>query len=443
MEAQKKCSCKKHSELNAISFCPECDIYLCNKCVNSHSELLESHQIYNLDKNIEEIFNGKCKEFNHKMELEYFCETHNKLCCAACLSKIKDKENGKHHDCNVCFINDIEEEKKDIFYENFKYLEEFSDKIEDLINKLEQKFREINDKKEELKAKIAITFTKIRNYINERENKIFLEVDNLFDKKYFKQSFINNNEYLPSQTKLSLERSKVIDKDWDNSNIKLNSKINDCINIENNIKKIHEIEKCNSHIINFKFIPENDDEINKILNKIKNFGKVLDMGEDILEFKFREGDNYKVTYNGLVATKNSGGNKWNCTIIGDKEIPKNKISKWKIKIKTESQHNCDILIGIGPNNPDNESDFYRKCWSFVSSSSQIILKSGNIQEYNNHSGRLKEGDIMEVIVDRELGNLSFSVNGSNYGIACSEIPKEDKLFPTVLLYEENLIVEIT
>ena len=65
-----------------------------------------------MDKNIEEIFTGKCNVSNHKMELEYFCRTHNKLCCAACLSKIKDKENGKHHDCNVCLVEEIKEEKK-------------------------------------------------------------------------------------------------------------------------------------------------------------------------------------------------------------------------------------------------------------------------------------------------------------------------------------------
>jgi len=73
--------------------------------------IFNNHQTYNLDKNIEEIFTGKCNVSNHKMELEYFCRTHNKLCCAACLSKIKDKENGKHHDCNVCLVEEIKEEK--------------------------------------------------------------------------------------------------------------------------------------------------------------------------------------------------------------------------------------------------------------------------------------------------------------------------------------------
>ena len=44
----KKCSNKKHSELNAINYCPECDLYLCNKCTNNHSDLLIIHLLYHL-----------------------------------------------------------------------------------------------------------------------------------------------------------------------------------------------------------------------------------------------------------------------------------------------------------------------------------------------------------------------------------------------------------
>ena len=45
-------------------------------------------------------------------------------------------------------------------------------------------------------------------------------------------------------------------------------------------------------------------------------------------------------------------------------------------------------------------------------------------------------------MDRKLGNLYFSINNINYGIACSNIPKEDELYPTVVLYEKDLDVEI-
>ena len=125
MEANKKCSNKKHSELNAVSYCVYCNLYLCNKCVNIHLEYLASHNIINLDKNNkEEIFTGICKEINHKDKLKFYCKNHNELCCAACLCKIKNKEYGKHFDCDVCEIKEIKEEKKNKLNENIKYLEE-------------------------------------------------------------------------------------------------------------------------------------------------------------------------------------------------------------------------------------------------------------------------------------------------------------------------------
>ena len=174
MENQQKCSLKKHQENNAISYCSECNIYLCNKCGNHHSELFENHSVFNLDKNAQEIFTGICKEFNHKKELIYYCKDHNILCCAACLSKIKDKENGKHHDCNVCTIEEIKNEKNSKLKENIKYLEDYSDKIDSLINELKMIFNNMNENKEELKTKISKLFTEIRNAINNREDEIIV-----------------------------------------------------------------------------------------------------------------------------------------------------------------------------------------------------------------------------------------------------------------------------
>ena len=66
----------------------------------------------------------------------------------------------------------------------------------------------------------------------------------------------------------------------------------------------------------------------------------------------------------------------------------------------------------------------------------------NESDYNNHKEDYKEGDIIEVIEDRKMGNLSFAINDVNFGIACSDIPKNDILFPTILLYEQGTCVEI-
>ena len=103
----------------------------------------------------------------------------------------------------------------------------------------------------------------------------------------------------------------------------------------------------------------------------------------------------------------------------------------------------DIFIGIGPNRFKGKN-LYDECWSIFRYQTrvQLCLKSGNNTVYNNHNEELKGGDIIEVIVDRKKGNLSFAVNGVNYGIACSTIPKDDILYPTIVLYEKELSVEI-
>ncbi len=230
---KKKCSLKKHSESEAISYCQQCKIYLCNKCYNHHSEVLENHNLINLNKDlnnifidicehenhnnklefycknhntlcclgclckikvkgygqhcncdccdINEIFIDKCKEEGHINKLEFYCKDHNTLCCLACLCKIKVKGYGQHSDCNYCYINDIKEEKKNKLRENINYLEDLSIKFEKSIDELKVLFEKIDKDKEELKLKIQKIFTQIRNSLNEKEGKLLLEVDEKFN----------------------------------------------------------------------------------------------------------------------------------------------------------------------------------------------------------------------------------------------------------------------
>ena len=191
MENIKKCSNKKHTEINAVSYCAECNLYLCNKCLNIHIEYLENHHIIKLDKHNQEIYTGLCQEFNHKKELIFYCKEHNQLCCAACLCKIKKNGNGLHSDCEVCDIEEIKEEKKSKLNENIKYLEESSKTIEESIKKLKEIYEKINESKEEIKLKILNIFTKIRNELNEREDQLLKEVDHLYNEKIFNEEIIN------------------------------------------------------------------------------------------------------------------------------------------------------------------------------------------------------------------------------------------------------------
>ena len=63
---------------------------------------------------------------------------------------------------------------------------------------------------------------------------MLLEIDNLFISNYFGEDIIKKCEKLSKKIKISLDKGKLIDKKWESNN--LYSNINDCINIENNIK---------------------------------------------------------------------------------------------------------------------------------------------------------------------------------------------------------------
>ena len=298
----RKCSSKKHEKIDAINYCEECKIYMCNRCNNYHSEIFPNHILYKLDKDISSIFTGFCKEVNHSEKLEYFCKTHNQLCCVSCIAKIKANGKGQHHDCDICMINEIKEEKKNKLNENIKSLEELSKTLENSLKKIKILLEKINENKENLKLKIQIIFTKIRNAINEREDFLLLEVDKQFESTFLNKNIINQSDVLSNKIKISLEKGKYTDMDWNNENI-LNYMINNCIIIENNIKEINiidsEINNCiDLDIDSITFIPDEEIQINDFIGKLKEFGKINNFNKRLTknEILFSK-DNYMMGYN--------------------------------------------------------------------------------------------------------------------------------------------------
>ena len=272
-----KCSMIDHKEIDALSFCKECKIYMCNKCEKYHSELFKNHQQYKVDKDNTEIFTGLCNEKNHLIELKYFCKVHNILCCAECITKLKGEYNGQHSDCEVCFIKDIENEKKNKLKENIKSLEDLSNTFQQSINDLKTVYEKINKNKEEIKANIQNIFTQLRNELNNREDKLLLEVDQKFDELFVKEDIIKQTEKLPNKIKTSLEKGKLIDKQWNDNNNKLNSLIHYCLNIEENIQNINNInenlEKFRTMDLSLRFYPE-DKGVKEFIQNIQIFGEI-------------------------------------------------------------------------------------------------------------------------------------------------------------------------
>ena len=274
MNLEKKCSFEEHKEINAKSFCPECKIYMCNKCEGHHSSLFKYHHSYNINSQ-DEIFTGLCKEKNH-YELKYFCKDHNQLCCSACICKLDKKGEGQHKNCDVCYIENIKEEKRINLKANLMNLEKLEKTFNESLKTLSEIIESIEKDKDNLKLEIQNVFTKMRSAINEREDELLLEVDNIYNSKFINEDIIKKSKTIPKEIIISKEKGKLLDKEWDNDN--LISYINDCINIENNIKYIFSINEClnNSQIKNkmkLKFYPK--EQNSEFIKKFKNFGKYI------------------------------------------------------------------------------------------------------------------------------------------------------------------------
>ena len=83
-------------------------------------------------------------------------------------------------------------------------MESISNTLQKCIDELKNIFEKINEKKEEIKMVIEKIFTKIRSELNDREDKLLLELDKLFKEKYCDEAIIKEGEKLPNKIKYSL-----------------------------------------------------------------------------------------------------------------------------------------------------------------------------------------------------------------------------------------------
>ena len=267
-------------------------------------------------------------------------------------------------DCEICYLENIKEEKKNKLIENIKCLEELEIKFNDSLNELKEILIKIEKNKEELKLNVLKIFTKIRNAINEREDQLLLIIDNKFNNQFINDEIIKKGERLPKKIKESLEKGKKINTDWNNNN--LLTYINDSINIENNIKEIksikEDINKCNENDKIIKFKPK-EDSLNKLIETIKSFGEIYNS----YKYSFREcpqnlnGDKKYIVSGDKrnIITKKGKSQVW-VGIICENELDKSiEEHKWKIKILKTYQN--DYFVGVAPIDFDIYSSSFKNC----------------------------------------------------------------------------------
>ena len=349
---------------------------MCNKCEKLHEELFKENHKNSLNKS----YTGICEEKNHLMKLEYFCKTHNQLCCSSCLCKIKTNGNGKHKDCDSCSIKKIKNEKKKKLSENMKYLENLSETIEQSIKELNQLFQKINENKENLKINIQKIFTKIRNSINNREEDLLLAVDKKFDELFFKEELIKETEKLPKKIKISLEKGNINENDWKDKN-KLIFFINDCINIENNIKEINllneTIKTCHSKAnLKIKFNPE-ENEIGEFLKTIENFGILNCIQNTNNNISNKPNEVQLIKSNSLFGKPNKALQNKNNNLFGNpNEVKQNKNYILFGNPNKPQQNNikANIQGNISPNDINNS---YQKNKQYLPQNQQMVKNKNN------------------------------------------------------------------
>ena len=331
--------------------------------------------------------------------------------------------------------------KKNKLKENIKYLEEIQNQFNINIESLKKLFQNIEKEKEQLKLEIQNIFTKIRTALNEREDELISEVDKLYKEKYFDEDIIKKGEKFPKQIKSSIEKGKSIDKEWDNDN--LISYINDCINIENNIKDLSMISKnINKGDLNNEIKIKFGANDKYIFEQIKLFGKIYSnkYSFSACPMNIKEERKYALSDNNKVLTKTGTDCKWMAAICQnelDKSIEEH---KWKIKILRTNDK--IIFVGVAPSDLDINYSNYNNCgWYFHCA--QVNLYSG--PPFNYSAKKIKINKVKEeitVVMNMKKRTLKFITDDENVSDAYSNIPIDKPLYPAVLLYHTNDSVEI-
>jgi len=361
----RKCSNKEHEKIDAVYFCSECKIYMCNKCENFHNKLFQNHTCHKLDKDLNEINLEICQLKGHNNNpFEFFCKTHNQLCCVSCICKIEVKGKGLHKDCDICILEDIKEEKKNALKGSIQNLENLSINLEETINKIKIIFDNMNQKKEELKLEILNIFTKIRNILNERENELLLEIDNKYELSQFNEKIIKDSEKLPNKVKKLIENGKKLENELENNkNININAIIINSLNIEETIKKINFLNDNVNNNENPKQIEleyKYEDDFDIIKKKIQNFGIIISKNALII----------KLT---------------NSSIIKDNNLFIYGLNDWKKDTKTE-------LLYKKSRDGNSYNTFHQLCdnkgptITLIKSSEGFVIGGYTPLDWNNHSG---------------------------------------------------------
>ena len=145
-------------------------------------------------------------------------------------------------------------------------------------------------------------------------------------------------------------------------------------------------------------------------------------------------------------------NRYFCSPLGSVVLPHSRETPWSVKVLKSKEGDCsNIYVGIAPSDMNQNNDFsFNKCgWYFSCFDSTLV--SGPPHKYmkKDYGPRLqqdgwyvREGGTVGVVMDTAKGELSFILNGVNFGVAYDGIPLDKPLVPCVVLYHQDDSVEL-
>jgi hypothetical protein len=147
------------------------------------------------------------------------------------------------------------------------------------------------------------------------------------------------------------------------------------------------------------------------------------------QLKWKEGPNYTVSSDGRQATKTAPDGDWCATPImelGDEEL-----IEWGVRTKGY------VMIGVAPAtiNQTTTVNYDVSGWYIYANNGSLYSPGSPSVSYAT------AGTLIVVKLNRSLGQISFSVDGIDKGVAYSSLPKVP-LVASVCLYQNGAQVEI-
>ena len=169
-EQEVKCD-ECNGDDSVVSFCPDCNLFLCHSCNDHHkrSKFYHDHAVVpltELKSNKDAPIQAKvkiplCKE--HDEQLKYYCETCDELVCMYCTVK---KHNGHHHDS-----------VKQMATKHRNELKKITDPVEGMIKNLSEAHDNIEKMKKKIRRRGEEVDKKIDRYYDKQIEKLMKQKD--------------------------------------------------------------------------------------------------------------------------------------------------------------------------------------------------------------------------------------------------------------------------